>query len=79
MYQYYTGYEGLVLTDCQETVCDPENNTANFVSIFEPQTVSLAISTSPKSTLHRGKGWGGEGDSNCQGMWLEIRHFRHLS
>ena len=31
---------GLVLTDCQETVCDAENNTANFVSIFESQTVS---------------------------------------
>ena len=31
---------GLLLTDCQETVCDPVKNTANFVSIFESQTVS---------------------------------------
>ena len=27
-----------MLTDRQETVCDPENNTANFVSIFASQS-----------------------------------------
>ena len=46
------------------------------------QTVSWqSVSTSPKSTLHRGKGGGGVfgGSRDCQGMWLEIRHFSHLS
>ena len=71
---------GLMLTVCQETVCtDPENNTANFVSIFESQTVSRQSGQVPSQHCIGGRGGGGRGSSDCQGMWPEIRHFSHLS
>ena len=46
--------------DCQETVCDSKSDTKFAVLFSGPQTVSWqSVSTSPKSTLHRGKGGGG--------------------
>ena len=50
---------GLMLTVCQETVCtDPENNTANFVSIFESQTVSRQSGQVPSQHCIGGRGGG---------------------
>ena len=62
----------------------PENNTGKFVSIFESQTVSWQLAQVPSQHCIGGRGGGGGGggeasSSDCQGMWLEIRHFSHLS
>ena len=59
---------GLVLTDCQETVCHPEKNIANFVSIFESQTVSQQSAQVPMQHCKRGSGEGGRGRSSGQNL-----------
>ena len=62
---------GLVLISRKLFVTQKENNNANFISIFESQTVSWQLTQVPSQhlTFAWGGGGGCGGSSDCQGMW----------